>query len=195
MLPDDPVLKGRLFRAARVLLQWNQAHLAARAGLSASTVNAVENARNSSSTTSAKMMALALEWAGIRFLGIADGLGHGLRYGGSGPCRPADSVVFFRQPPRAASDRRASAAWRGSCENGGSEHGLPDGEGLAVPALLVRRQRRTIDLLRSRGHACSQAVALLAEMERTARLISQSRTLLSMPVPVPDASHRPAIAA
>ena len=47
MLPDDPVLKGRLFRAARVLLQWNQAHLAARAGLSASTVNAVENARNS----------------------------------------------------------------------------------------------------------------------------------------------------
>ena len=33
MLPDDAVLKGRLFRAARVLLHWNQAHLAARADL------------------------------------------------------------------------------------------------------------------------------------------------------------------
>src|SRR3954453_6563035 len=89
MLPDDPVLKGGLFRAARALLQWNQAHLAARAGLSASRVNAVENARNSASTTSAQMVALALEWAGIQFLGVADGLGHGLRYGGSGPGRPA----------------------------------------------------------------------------------------------------------
>jgi transcriptional regulator with XRE-family HTH domain len=195
MLPHDPVLQGRLFCAARVLLQWNQAHLAARAGLSASTVNAVENARNSTSTTSAKLVALALESADIQFLGIADGLGHGLRYGGSGTCRPADTVVSFRQPRQAASDRRASAARCGSCGDSGSERGLPEREGTAAPALLVRRQRRTIDSLRSRGHACGQAIALLAEMERTARLITQSRTLLGMPVPVPDALHRPDFAA
>src|SRR4051812_20093042 len=109
MLPDDPVLKGRLFRAARVLLRWNQAHLAARAGLSASTVNALENARHSASTTSAKLVALALEVAGIRFLGVADGLGHGLRYGGSGQHRPAGTVVRFGQPHRPTSLGRATA--------------------------------------------------------------------------------------
>ena len=123
MLPDDPVLKGRLFRAARVLLRWNQAHLAARAGLSASTVNAIENARHSASTTSAKLVALALEAAGIRFLGVADGLGHGLRYGGSGQHRPAGTVVRFGQPHRPSSLGRASSGRRASGDGGGSAHG------------------------------------------------------------------------
>jgi hypothetical protein len=39
MLPDDAVVKGRLFRAARALLHWNQAQLASRSGLSVGTLN------------------------------------------------------------------------------------------------------------------------------------------------------------
>ena len=110
MLPDDPVLKGRLFRAARALLHWNQAHLAARAGLSATTVNAIENTRHSAaSTTSTRMVALALESAGIRFLGMTDGLGHGLRYAGTVPRRPAGTVLPFGQPHRPAAPGRASS--------------------------------------------------------------------------------------
>jgi transcriptional regulator with XRE-family HTH domain len=33
MLPDDPVLRGRLFRAARDLLGWTQARVAGEAGV------------------------------------------------------------------------------------------------------------------------------------------------------------------
>src|SRR3954449_1544818 len=123
MLPDDPVLKGRLFRAARVLLRWNQAHLAARAGISASTVNAIENARHSASTASAKLVALALEAAAIRFLGVADGLGHGLRYGSTGQHRPAGMVVRFGQPHRPSSLGRAGSGQRASGDGGGFAHG------------------------------------------------------------------------
>src|SRR3954471_4197925 len=162
MLPDDPVLKGRLFRAARVLLRWNQAHLAARAGLSASTVHAVENARNSALTTSAKHVALALEAAGIRFLGVADGLGHGLRYAGTGQHRPADAVVRLGQPHRPSPLGRASSGQRASGGGGSAAHG----QRTATAELLVERQRALVHRLRARGHDCGPAVALLAELER-----------------------------
>ena len=193
MLPDDPVLKGRLFRAARVLLRWNQAHLAARAGLSASTVNAIENARHSASTTSAKLVALALEAAGIRFLGVADGLGHGLRYGGTGQHRPAGTVVRFGQPHRPSSLGRASSGQRASGDGGGSAHG----QGTAAAALLVERQRVLVDRLRARGHDCGPAVALLVELERTRRLIDRSRMLIGAPMTVREdvPHHRPDLAA
>ena len=192
MLPDDPVLKGRLFRAARVLLRWNQAHLAARAGLSASTVNAIENARHSASTTSAKLVALALEAAGIRFLGVADGLGHGLRYGGSGQHRPAGTVLRFGQPHRPSSLGRASSGQRASGDGGSSANG----QGTAAAELLVERQRALVDRLRAGGHDCGPAVALLVELERTRRLIDRSRMLIGAPVTVRrDVPHRPGLAA
>jgi transcriptional regulator with XRE-family HTH domain len=193
MLPDDPVLKGRLFRAARVLLRWNQAHLAARAGLSASTVNAVENARHSAATASAKLVALALEAAGIRFLGVADGLGHGLRYGGTGQHRPANTVVRFGQPHRPSALGRASSGQRASGDGGSSARG----KGTAAAALLVERQRVLVDRLRAGGHDCGPAVALLLELERTRRLIDRSRMLTGAPMTVREyvPRHRPDLAA
>ena len=192
MLPDDPVLKGRLFRAARVLLRWNQAHLAARAGLSASTVNAIENARHSASTTSAKLVALALEAAGIRFLGVADDLGHGLRYGGTGQHRPAGTVLRFGQPHRPSSLGRASSGRRASGDGGGSAKG----QRAATAALLVERQRALVDRLRAGGHDCGPAVALLVELERSRRLLDRSRMLIGAPVTVRrDVPHRPDLAA
>src|SRR4051812_42501241 len=156
-LPDDPVLKGRLFRAARVLLQWTQAHLAWRAGLSASTVNAIENARHSASTTSAKLVALALEAAGIRFLAVADGLGHGLRYGGSGQHRPAGTVLRFGQLTSHIGTRPERRLPR---DRGRSEHCQLEQERLAKAEALVERQQRLVAQLRSRGHEDGQAVAL-----------------------------------
>ena len=108
MLPDDPVVKGRLFRAARALLHWNQAQLAARSGLSVGTLNALENARHSASTASAQMVARALEWAGIQFLGVTDGLGHGLRYTGALPHRPDRTSVPLVQHRQLAAHGPAS---------------------------------------------------------------------------------------
>ena len=45
MLPDDPVLRGRLFRAARCLLGWSQAGLARAAGVGTALVYRVEAGR------------------------------------------------------------------------------------------------------------------------------------------------------
>jgi hypothetical protein len=45
MLPDDPVLRGRLFRAARCLLGWSQAGLARAAGVGTAVVHRVEAGR------------------------------------------------------------------------------------------------------------------------------------------------------
>src|SRR3954453_23376919 len=179
MLPDDPVLKGRLFRAARALLHWNQAHLAARAGLSATTVNAIENTRHSAaSTTSTRMVALALEAAGIRFLGMTDGLGHGLRYAGTVPRRPAGTVLPFGQSHGPAAPGRADAGRLGPGDDGSSEYRQRNAGRIAAAQLLVERQRGMVNRLRSCGHGHDQAVALLGEMERSVRLMRQTGWVL-----------------
>src|SRR3712207_7729834 len=46
MLPDDPVLRGRLLRAARDLLGWTQARVAGEAGVSTAAVTALEVGRS-----------------------------------------------------------------------------------------------------------------------------------------------------
>jgi hypothetical protein len=61
MLPQDARLRGRLFGAARVLVGWDQARLAAEAGSSAAAVG-----------------------AGVRFIPAAGPLGPGLRYSPAG---------------------------------------------------------------------------------------------------------------
>jgi hypothetical protein len=80
MLPDDPVLRGRLLRAARDLLGWTQARVAGEAGISTAAVTALEVGRRGPRAGSVAAVTAALERAGVRFLAAADGLGQGVRY-------------------------------------------------------------------------------------------------------------------
>jgi hypothetical protein len=82
MLPDDPVLRGRLFHAARDLLGWTQARVASDAGISTAAVTALEVAAADRGPRAGSVAAIAtaLERAGVRFLAAADGLGQGVRY-------------------------------------------------------------------------------------------------------------------
>jgi hypothetical protein len=80
MLPDDPVLRGRLFRAARVLLGWSQAGLACAAGVGTAVVYRVEAGCPGSGAKAVAALAAAVEAAGVHFIGDGDIWGHGLRY-------------------------------------------------------------------------------------------------------------------
>ena len=80
MLPDDPVLRGRLFRAARALVDWSQARLACEVGAGRATVHAVECGRLAGTCPAAVAMAAALERAGVRFIPAAGPVGAGVRY-------------------------------------------------------------------------------------------------------------------
>ena len=80
MLPDDPVLRGRLLHAARALLGWTQARVAGEAGVSTAAVTALEVGRRGPRAGSVTAITAALERAGVRFLAAADGLGQGVRY-------------------------------------------------------------------------------------------------------------------
>ena len=79
MLPDDPLLCGRLFRAARALLQWSQARLAAEVGVSTATVAAIEKGRISAQGTTGQAMEAVLAAAGVRFLTAREGIELGFR--------------------------------------------------------------------------------------------------------------------
>ena len=80
MLPDDPVLRGRLFRAARCLLGWSQARLACAAGVGTAVVYRVEAGCPGPGDRTVAAIAAALEGAGVHFIGDGDVWGHGLRY-------------------------------------------------------------------------------------------------------------------
>jgi transcriptional regulator with XRE-family HTH domain len=56
MVPDDAVLRGRLLRSARLLLDWSQARLACEAGISSGTVCAVESGRLGADSPAARAM-------------------------------------------------------------------------------------------------------------------------------------------
>jgi hypothetical protein len=91
MLPDDLVLRGRLFRAARVLLGWSQAGLAA--GVGTAIVYRVEAGCPGSGTKAVAALAAALEEAGVQFIGDGNVRGHGLRYT---PRRVAGAPAYGR---------------------------------------------------------------------------------------------------
>ena len=80
MLPDDPVLRGRLLRCARLLLAWSQARLAHEVSLTTGTVYAVEAGRLNGGSPSARAVIMALQRAGMEFLPATERQGPGLRY-------------------------------------------------------------------------------------------------------------------
>ena len=80
MLPDDPVLRGRLLRCARLLLAWSQARLAHEASLTTGTVYAVEAGRFHGGSPSVCAVVRALQSAGVVFLPATEREGPGLRY-------------------------------------------------------------------------------------------------------------------
>jgi DNA-binding XRE family transcriptional regulator len=68
MLPDDPLFRGRLLRAARALSSWNRASLACEIGVSTAAVHAVEAGRLESRCAAALTFVTAVEAIGARFL-------------------------------------------------------------------------------------------------------------------------------
>jgi transcriptional regulator with XRE-family HTH domain len=73
-----PVTTAQI-RAARGLLKWTQATLAAHAGLSAVTLNMIENETVRPRESTLAAIRHALEVGGVRFL-TEDGVGVGVRF-------------------------------------------------------------------------------------------------------------------
>ena len=118
MLPDDPVLRGRLFHAARALLGWTQARVAGEAGISTAAVTALEVGRRGPRAGSVAAITAALERAGVRFLVAADGLGQGVRYErpelvSTGACGPELHPASRMAEPARRRHRPRAAAWPG----------------------------------------------------------------------------------
>jgi transcriptional regulator with XRE-family HTH domain len=115
MLPDDPVLRGRLLHAARALLGWTQARVAGEAGISTAAVTALEVGRPGPRAGSVAAITAALERAGVRFLAAADGLGQGVRYEWPEPASTGASAPELHLVPgtAATADRRDATARRG----------------------------------------------------------------------------------
>ena len=90
MLPKDPVIRSRLLRSARLLLDWSQARLACEVGVSTSIIYAVESGRLSAESPAAQAVEQALERGGVQFVPAVDPVGPGLRYT-SDQIRPAEA--------------------------------------------------------------------------------------------------------
>ncbi len=76
-------------RAARGLLKWTQAMLAAKSGLSVVTLNMIESETVQPRKTSLGAIRKALEEGGVEFIGAdGGGLGVRLREGGARPGAP-----------------------------------------------------------------------------------------------------------
>lgn len=80
MLPGDPILRGRVLRAARMLMDWSQARLACEVGISRATVNAVESGRMNGESPACMAMVQALERGGVQFIPPIAKLGPGVRF-------------------------------------------------------------------------------------------------------------------
>jgi DNA-binding XRE family transcriptional regulator len=175
MLPQDPRLRGRLLRAARVLLDWSQARLACEVRVSTAAVHAVEAGRLGARCAAATAMVRALEAAGVRFLAAAEGgSGSGLRYTSYPRNRPGATVVRLVRPdpPRPAAPPAA----------GRSPGGPPDGGAapcrMAAAERRIARQRALLARLAASGHRAPAGHALLAAMEDSLALLRRSRGLV-----------------
>ena len=80
MLPEDPVLRGRLIRCGRLLLGWSQARIAHEAQITTGTVYAVEAGRLTGGSPSVCAVVRALQRAGVVLLQATEREGPGLRY-------------------------------------------------------------------------------------------------------------------
>jgi transcriptional regulator with XRE-family HTH domain len=80
MLAGDSILRGRVLRAARMLVDWSQARLASEACISRAAVNAVETGRMNGDSPAGTAMVQALERAGVQFIPPIGKLGPGLRF-------------------------------------------------------------------------------------------------------------------
>jgi DNA-binding XRE family transcriptional regulator len=174
MLPQDPRLRGRLLRAARVLLDWSQARLACEVRVSTAAVHAVEAGRLGARCAAATAMVRALEAAGVRFLAAAEGgSGPGLRYTSCPGDRPGATVVRLVRPdpPRPAAPPAA-----------GRSPGPPDGGAapcrVAAAERRIARQRALLARLAASGHRAPAGHALLAAMEDSLALLRRSRGLV-----------------
>ena len=85
-MSDSPMLRGRLLRSARLLLDWSQARLACEAGIRSGTVYAVEAGRLSAESPAAQAIVQALERGGVLLVPGCGQFGAGLRYAAS--CAP-----------------------------------------------------------------------------------------------------------
>jgi transcriptional regulator with XRE-family HTH domain len=83
MLHENPLLRRRLLRSARLLLDWSQARLACEAGFSTSTIHAVESGRLSGAGPVAEAIEAALARGGVQFVAATGSFGPGLRYASS----------------------------------------------------------------------------------------------------------------
>lgn len=75
--PPLPITRGQC-RAARALLFWSQGTLARRTGISAVTIRTFERGRNSIKPSTARLLRLTFEAAGVGFLDAGDGCGAGV---------------------------------------------------------------------------------------------------------------------
>ena len=66
-------------RAARALLDWSQAALAAKAGVSTTAINGIERGKADPRVSTVAALRRALEEAGVEFLGDVDAPGVRLR--------------------------------------------------------------------------------------------------------------------
>ena len=157
MLPEDPVLRGRLLRAARMLVNWSLPRLASQAGVSGLAAGAVEAGHGGEPAVTAARLATVLEWAGVRFLGNGDGLGPGLRYS-----RP-------RGRHSRAPEAELPSGPRATAGNSGT---LPADRAARAEGCLIR-QRAVVARLAARGEDIAMAMSLLETMDRSAELLRQ----------------------
>ena len=134
MLPKDPVIRSRLLRSARLLLDWSQARLACEVGVSTSIIYAVESGRLSGESPAAQAVEQALERGGVQIIPAADPVGPGLRYT-SEQIRPAESVPQpnSRTPIRRSSQRTVLS----EPELGGDQRVADRHDGIAEAAASV----------------------------------------------------------
>ena len=92
MASSVTLLRGRLLRSARLLLDWSQARLACEAGISTSTVYAVEAGRLSTTSPAGRAMIQVLKFEGVVLLSADQG-GPGLRYVGDADFSPICRTV------------------------------------------------------------------------------------------------------
>lgn len=85
-------------RAARGLLKWTQAILAAKSGLSVVTLNMIESETVQPRKTSLGAIRKALEGGGVQFLGPQDGGGAGVRLRAPGASSPGAPVSAATDP-------------------------------------------------------------------------------------------------
>jgi DNA-binding XRE family transcriptional regulator len=171
MLPDDPIVRGRLFHAARALLCWTQARVAESAGISSASVHAIELGRAGSRAGSVLAVCAALERAGVRFLAAAGGEGQGVRYAlTGGRTEIVQPITLHLVPP---------AARKLDTRDDGPE-GRIEGSRLDAARSRTARQRQLVQRLSHAGHDTATAKQLLEELERALTLLSWSVDLGTM---------------